>query len=139
MSAGRRAAAYLWAAPTTLIGLALAVPALLGRGRVAVVDGVIEVHGPLLEWALRRCVPLVGGAQAMTLGHVVLGRDRCCLESSRIHERIHVAQCERWGPLFLPAYAVASLVGWWAHGDAYRGNAFERAAWEGECSPGLRS
>jgi hypothetical protein len=98
------------------------------------VDGVLEVHGSLLEWALRRWVPIAGGAQAMTFGHVVLGRDATCLARSRDHERVHVAQCERWGPLFLPAYLVASLIGWWVHGDAYRGNAFERAAGSGERS-----
>lgn len=127
-----RLLAYLWAAPTSLVGLLVALPVLVAGGRCHLVDGVLEVHGPLLEWALRRCVPLRGGAQAMTLGHVVLGRDAACLTGSRSHERIHVAQCERWGPFFLPAYGVASLVGWWRHGDAYRGNAFERAAWDGE-------
>ncbi|MEZ5331801.1 MAG: hypothetical protein R2991_07055 [Thermoanaerobaculia bacterium] len=127
-----RVLAYAWAAPTSAIGLLVALPVLIANGRWHFVGGVLEVHGPLLEWALRRWVPLPGGAQAMTLGHVVLGRDGACLARSRIHERIHVAQCERWGPFFLPAYGVASLVGWWRHGDAYRGNAFEQAAWEGE-------
>lgn len=123
-----RILAYLWALPTTLVGLLLALPARLGGGRWRRVDGVLEVHGPWLAWTLRRCVPLAGGAAAITLGHVVLGCDERCLERTRAHERVHVAQCERWGPLFLPAYAVASLVGWWRHGDAYRANAFERSA-----------
>jgi hypothetical protein len=129
-----RMLAYLWALPTTIVGVLLALPVLLAGGRWHRVDGVLEVHGSLLEWALRRWVPIAGGAQAMTFGHVVLGRDATCLARSRDHERVHVAQCERWGPLFLPAYLVASLIGWWVHGDAYRGNAFERAAGSGERS-----
>jgi hypothetical protein len=29
---------------------------------------------------------------------------------TRQHEHIHVRQCERWGPFFLPAYGVASVL-----------------------------
>ena len=65
----------------------------------------------------------------MTLGHVVLGRDRASLERSRGHERVHVRQCERWGPLFLPAYGMASLIVKLRGGDAYRDNPFEREAY----------
>ncbi len=65
----------------------------------------------------------------MTLGHVVLGRDPAALDQSRAHERVHVAQCERWGVAFLPAYACASALAWLRGGDAYFDNAFEREAW----------
>ena len=68
----------------------------------------------------------------MTLGHVVLGKDAEALEWSRSHERVHVRQCERWGPLFLPAYGVASLVALCRGRDAYRDNAFEREAYDSE-------
>jgi Domain of unknown function (DUF4157) len=37
------------------------------------------------------------------------------------HELAHVAQHERWGPLYYPAYLAASALG-------YRRNPFERAA-----------
>jgi hypothetical protein len=47
----------------------------------------------------------------MTLDHVVIARDRDSLESTRDHERVHVRQCEVWGPLFVPAYLAASLSG----------------------------
>jgi len=60
----------------------------------------------------------------MTLGHVVLcidAVDDVLLE----HELVHVAQYERWGPLFLPAYGIASLLALRGGGDAYRDNAFE--------------
>jgi hypothetical protein len=96
---------YLWALPTTSLGLAcLAVGAAYGRVGTQVVDGVLELHGGLIEAFLREGTLLPGGASAMTLGHVVLGRNREALQRTRAHERVHVRQCERWGPLFIPAY-----------------------------------
>jgi hypothetical protein len=65
----------------------------------------------------------------MTLGHVVLGVDRTALEFSREHERVHVCQVERWGPLFIPAYLIASCVAWLRGGSAYRDNVFEKEAY----------
>ena len=118
---------YLWALPATAVGLvfvALVVP----RGRVAIVDGVVEAHGPILRWALSRLIPNRGGASAITLGHVVLGRDPTALESTRLHERVHVAQYEQWGPLFLPVYAASSLAACIRGGDYYLDNRFEREA-----------
>ena len=53
---------------------------------------------------------LAQGPHALTLGHVVLGVSQAALDDTRAHERVHVAQYERWGPLFLPAYLAAS--GW---------------------------
>jgi hypothetical protein len=127
----RRIAIYLWTLPTTLVGLLFVPLALLGGGggRVRVVRGVIEVHGRLVGYFLRRCVPIAGGASAMTLGHVVLGRDQACLDASRDHERVHVRQCERWGPLFIPAYLLASLLVKLRGRDAYIDNPFEREAY----------
>ena len=51
---------------------------------------------------------------------------------SRTHERVHVAQYERWGPFFLPAYVAASLWAFARGGDFYLDNVFERAAREKE-------
>jgi len=118
---------YLWAAPATALGLIFAIAA-LRHGRVAVVDAVIEVHGPLLEWALTHLTPLPGGIAAITFGHVVLGRDAKSLDWTRSHERAHVHQYERWGPFFLPAYAAASLWALAQGGHAYFDNRFERDA-----------
>lgn len=120
---------YLWALPTTSVGLLLIAPTLLSGGGVARIDGVLEVHGGFAAWLLRRAF-VHGGARAMTLGHVVLGLDRPTLAQTRRHERVHVRQVERWGPLFLPAYLLASL---WAalHGrHYYRDNAFEQEAFQ---------
>ncbi|MHC4946851.1 MAG: hypothetical protein ACYTG1_01120 [Planctomycetota bacterium] len=65
----------------------------------------------------------------MTLGHVVIGRSSAALEQSRLHERVHVRQYERWGPFFIPAYLVSSLVSLLRGRRPYRDNIFEREAY----------
>ena len=121
---------YLWALPTTAVGLlAFALASIQGRVAYQVVAGVLEVHGGLISWLLTHATLLRGGASAMTLGHVVLGRDETLLELTRDHERVHVRQCERWGPLFLPAYGLASLLVLLRGGRAYEDNPFEREAY----------
>jgi hypothetical protein len=122
---------YFWASPASLLGLVIAVVA-SHRARIAIVDGVLEIHGPALAWGLRRLTPWSGGAAAITFGHVVLGRDWAALETSRVHERVHVRQYERWGPLFIPAYFVAAAWAWLRGRDAYYDNPFEREAFDAE-------
>ena len=117
---------YLWASPITLLGLLVVA---VTAARVRLVDGVLEAHGPGVAAAFDLVAPCRAIA-AMTLGHVVLGRSREALNETRAHERVHVAQCEDWGPLFLPAYGASSLVAWLRGGDAYRDNVFERDAWK---------
>jgi len=123
-----RAGGYVWASPASVFGVLLAAAAVASGGRVARVDGVLEAHGGIVATVLRRMVPLRGGASAMTLGHVVVGRDAGCLERTRAHERAHVRQAERWGPLFIPAYFAASLAAAARGGHYYRDNRFERDA-----------
>ena len=94
-----------------------------------VVEGVLEIYGGWVSFFLRRCTPLPGGASAMTLGHIVLARDEQLLELTRPHERIHVRQAQRWGPLFIPAYLTASLVLFLKGQRAYEDNPFEREAY----------
>jgi uncharacterized protein (TIGR02145 family) len=118
---------YVWATPTTAIGLVV-VAAGFWRARVRVVDGVLEAHGPVLAWMLAHLTLLPDGAAALTLGHVVIARDRRSLELTRVHERVHVRQCEAWGPLFLPAYLAASLTAALRGRDFYLDNRFEIAA-----------
>ena len=118
---------FLWALPNTVLG-ALLLPAALRGGTITLVNGVIEAEGPLLSIVLRRCVPIDGGAAAITFGHIVLGRDAAALEITRAHERAHVRQCERWGPLFIPAYLAASAWAGLRGAGAYEGNYFERQA-----------
>ena len=125
-----RGVLYIWACPATIIGLCTAGMALVTGGSVRVVEGVLEVEGGLVRFILARCTPLRGGASAMTLGHVVIARDRKLLDSTRTHERVHVRQCERWGPLFIPAYFAASFLAWARGQRPYMDNHFEREAYE---------
>ena len=120
---------YLWASPATFLGLVVA-GALLRRGRIRVVDGVVEAHSAMLHNALTHCTLLAGGVDAMTLGHVVIGRNARALEISRAHERVHVRQYEVWGPFFIPAYFLAGLYALVTGGHPYFDNRFEREAVE---------
>ena len=118
---------YIWAGPTTLVGLVVAL-LLTRRGGIAAVDGVIEAHSPMLGRALALLTPLAGGACAMTLGHVVVAADARALEVTRTHERVHVRQYEVWGPFFVPAYLLAGLWALARGGHPYFDNRFEREA-----------
>lgn len=114
---------YAWASPATAIGLALGLLALCAGARWSRQRGVIEVA--LGSGApRRRRLPIV----AITFGHVVLGRSSAELERWRDHEHAHVAQYERWGPLFFLAYPGASLLALLRGGRPYRDNCFEVAA-----------
>ncbi|WP_234413776.1 signal peptide prediction [Ideonella sp. A 288] len=132
-----RIARLAWAAPTTLIGLLAAVPmwGLGARGRL--VDGVLELSarrpGAALR-ALARHLPF----EAITLGHVVLAVDARAMRRWRMHERVHVRQAERWGPLFVPLYLGASALCWLRGRDAYRDNPFEREAFAVEDRRSIR-
>lgn len=117
--------AYLWAFPTTCLGLLAALLTRWTGGRLRRRSGVLEVSG---GFARRLLGSRLCRASAMTLGHVVLGRDEVSLESSRSHELGHVRQAERWGPLFLPAYVAASLWAVVTGGHLYYDNWFERTA-----------
>jgi hypothetical protein len=108
--------------------LLVAALALVTRGGARRRDGAIEVWGGLPRRLLERLVPIEGGADALTLGHVIVGRGQASLTRLAAHERVHVRQYERWGPLFLPAYGCASLWAWARGADPYRDNRFEREA-----------
>jgi hypothetical protein len=129
----RRAARRAWASPVSLAGLALAPLALVGRGRMRIVHGVVEASGGLLAPLLSRVNPWFP-IQAITLGHVVLGVSAEVLESCRIHERVHVRQYERWGPLFPLLYLASSAAALGRGRGGYAGNAFEREAFAAERS-----
>jgi hypothetical protein len=123
---------YFWVLPTTALGLLFFPIAILTGGGFQVVDGVLEIYGGFVRFFLEHVVGcwLDGGASAMTLGHVVLGRDRRLLEQTRAHERVHVRQCQRWGPLFLPAYLIASFTCTLRGKRPYEDNPFEREAYD---------
>ncbi|HTW94410.1 MAG TPA: hypothetical protein VMD30_06445 [Tepidisphaeraceae bacterium] len=124
-----RSLLYLWALPTTLASVPFLLTATFD-GQIRSVDGVLEIHGRFTSFFLSRIVGLTlsGGAKAMTLGHVVLGLNQSALDQTRRHERVHVRQCEIFGPFFLPAYLLSSLLLLLMRRDPYRQNPFERQA-----------
>jgi hypothetical protein len=123
-----RFARYLWALPVTLPGLLLALLARGSGGAAQRVDGVLEAAGGWPARVLQRGFPFSGAVMAMTLGHVVLGVSPAALRATRLHERAHVRQFERWGVLLLLAYPLAGLIAWLRGGNPYRDNWFEREA-----------
>jgi hypothetical protein len=124
-NAVRRAFLYAWAAPTTLLGLLAGALSLGSGGRVQVRLGALEFHGGFARWFLERKIV---SASAMTLGHVIIGRDERCLDCCRSHEQAHIRQVERWGGMFIPAYVAASLWAWSRGRHYYLDNWFERDA-----------
>lgn len=114
-----RVLSVLWAAPASLVGLALGLPLWALGGRVAVHDGVVEFTAA--RRARGRALPF----DAITFGHVVLARSAAAHEALRVHERMHVRQYEAWGALFLLAYPLESLWQLARGRDAYRDNRFE--------------
>jgi len=121
---------WLWASPATLLGL-LPVPLVLWQGgTIRRVRGIVEIEGGVVTRFLVRGLPWVGGGAAMTLGHVVWGRNLQSLTEARDHEHVHVRQYEHWGPLFIPAYLAASLLMKLKGKHPYWDNPFEREAYD---------
>ena len=120
---------YVWVFPGSAVGLMAASLALVSGGRARVVDGVLEVHGGLVTLILIRGNRWVGPIAAITLGHVVVGCDEATLQRTRLHERVHVRQYERWGPFFIPAYLASSVWLGLRGFNAYLDNPFEVEAY----------
>ena len=116
---------YAWTAPTTFPGLLITALTLATRGRCRTRDGILCIWGGFAAWLLSR---RLFRAKAMALGHVVLATDAQALHRYWRHEREHVRQAERWGPLFLPAYLAASLWAVLTGRHYYRDNWFEKDA-----------
>jgi hypothetical protein len=112
-----RVAQIAWAGPWTLLGLLLA-PFFRKRRRKR---DFLLCEGA--AWPRR----LGWNYRAITFGHVVL-----CIDDADpgvlAHELEHVRQYERWGPLLVPAYLVASVLAVLRGGHAHRDNVFEAAA-----------
>jgi hypothetical protein len=125
----------LWALPASALGAALGLALLPFGARVSRHTGVLEFHlgGPRRHAGagderrpprVRRPWPFT----AITFGHVVLAASPEERARLRRHERVHVAQYERWGPLFLLAYPAESLWQWLRGRRPYLDNRFEREA-----------
>ena len=109
-----------WAGPWSLLGLVLSP---FFRRRY-LVRGVMLCEGA--DWPRR----LGWRYRAITFGHVVLAVDELDPETFR-HELVHVRQYERWGPMFIPAYLIASVTAGLRGGHPYRDNPFEISARRG--------
>jgi hypothetical protein len=116
---------YLWAMPNTIFGLWFTPLALLSGGGIRVERGVVEIYGGLIQAFL---LNVCRGAGCMTLGHVILGQNLEKLDYARNHEHVHVEQYMRWGPFFLPMYALTSFLCWRKGKDVYFENLFEKEA-----------
>jgi hypothetical protein len=124
----------IWVAPVSIFALPL-LPLALWHAHWHVNSGVLEVTSPALSWFLRapwfRVMSGGGGFAAATIGHVIVARDAACMDRCRVHEHVHVRQCERWGALFPFVYIGAGLCAamqerrWSAY---YWDNHFEREA-----------
>ena len=114
----------IWAAPCSVLGLLIGAWPLALGGRIARRDGAIEItYRERLAACGRiaRALPFRG----IVFGHVILAVTSEELARIRAHERVHVEQYERWGPLFFLAYGASGL---WQllHGRRpYWDNAFE--------------
>jgi hypothetical protein len=121
----RRIIAYLWVAPITIIGLALALTAYGLGASVKRRFGVLEVAGNSRTPLLRS---ISNQFDAITLGHVILGRSHGTLSRWRSHEHVHVLQYERWGVLFPILYVLASFKALVTGKRFYWDNVFELEA-----------
>jgi hypothetical protein len=134
----KRIVVYLWASPATVLGLVFVALARVSGGKVQLVDGVLEASGDLIRRFLRSRIFIVQKPAAMTLGHVILGQNEAILAANRNHERVHVAQYERWGPLMIPLYLLSSCAARLRGEDAYWANHFERRAYHQAHNPHAR-
>lgn len=117
-----RVLGYLWAVPVTLVGLLLALLYLPRSVRWR--DGALEL---LAYWVLGP-----RGTVGVTFGWVIMYSFKSWCDVPRHvarHERVHVAQCLRFGPFMLLAYPVASFIAVLRGGHYYRDNWFETQAY----------
>ena len=125
----------LWASPNTLLGLMLGGIGLCFGGKVQRRGKAIEFYDGGVKWIVQR-MPRGQFVLAFTLGHCVLGQSADSLDRSRAHEAVHIAQFERWGPFFLPAYFLSSVYMWCTGRRFYRDNHFEQEAYGDHKSEG---
>lgn len=123
-----RTLAYAWAAPNSVIGLALGIVACVFGARMQIREGALEFGGGRLG-RLVAGLPAPFCFSAITFGHVILGVSLPALAAVRAHEQVHVRQYQRWGPFFLPAYVGSSLIQLARGRHPYLDNHFEREAY----------
>lgn len=109
------------------IGILVVPFVLASGGTVSFRSGIIEAEGGVLAPILSRILSRFP-IDAITIGHVILGCSGESLVRCRVHERIHVRQYERWGPIFPFLYLASSAVAIMRGKDPYRNNVFEQDA-----------
>jgi hypothetical protein len=120
---------YLWVAPATMVGLALATVACALGATVRSRQGVLEVAGGRLA-GMASLMPRSLRFLAITFGHVVIGVSHSVLAEERAHEHTHVRQYERWGLLFFPLYLASSAAQFLRGRHPYWHNRFECQAFQ---------
>jgi hypothetical protein len=124
----------IWAMPLTAVGLLLALPVMLWRGKVHLVRSTrapaLLFNGPLADYLLERHP--FGAMCAMAIGHVVIADRSSLTRRILTHELAHVRQAACWGILFPLVYLAASAWALLRGQDAYWNNAFEIAARKAE-------
>lgn len=122
-----------WVLPVAAVGLlGAAIFAALGWARPRVSEGAIDIvsQGPFARWMAER------HWAAFTLGPCIWywTEETALSRRTRRHEREHVRQFLRWGPLMLLAYRAASAWAACTGGHFYVDNGFERAARRAACA-----
>ena len=118
---------YIWTSPASAIGICATFIASVVGAKIKRVSGVLEVSLAPRSGMLCKAVACLPFA-AITLGHVVIACSADEQAAHREHERVHVAQYELWGPVFLLAYPLDSLYQLLNGRRPYLDNRFELAA-----------
>lgn len=124
MTHWRKIVGLLWASPCSAIGVALACIPLLAGGQARWTSGALEVTYRENDESCGRLVRKLP-FRGIVFGHVILAVTRSELVRIGPHERVHVQQYERWGPLFFFAYAASSVWQLLRGRGAYWDNHFE--------------
>jgi hypothetical protein len=98
----------IWAAPCSAVGLFLALVPLALGGQAVWRQGALEVTYRQRQAScgkLAQTLPFRG----IVFGHVILAVTHEELCRIGPHERVHVEQYERWGPIFFLAYPLSGL------------------------------
>jgi hypothetical protein len=122
---------WIWALPTSLIGLLIAActGARPYRWRQAGVWQWIG-HGPVWDKFTK------DGFGAITFGTITIFSDALKDDATMIrHERAHTIQAFGLGVLFLPAYLLMGAMEWAAGRDGYRADPLEVDAYTEEKKP----
>ena len=117
-------AKVIWAAPCSIIGLAVAASIVALGGKAKYSSIALEVTFRPSEAQCRKLARMLP-FHAITLGHVIIAVTEHDLNCLRAHELIHVQQYERWGVAFFVAYAASSIWQLLKGRKAYWDNYFE--------------